>query len=489
MWECEQSPAETGLGTAHKFSATGGNDDGSRSKAGGRGAEARAVDFAVLATMRLFSLFRRGFRALHDGGRMRRENRAAPLSLGGSVRKEVAICVWYDNPAVQQAYLNAATCWLRRGYGVTLYYPSGREKAGPLPSELAGKIVMRPIPYHWRFNWLCWQVRKRVSLEQTWRSIYFQWMAFWLSRHDHDIWVAADPPSLAMAARRRRKDAILIYYQKELLCEGDVRTLLERRLKRLEKRHIRAADFVVSFDAVRRQFLLDEYAFLDPKRVLIIPNSALGLPKTARSDLFHRMYDLSPSSCVVLYAGGTTRHHAVHELIASVSAWPAEAVLVLHVFGNPQPLRDQIQRLGLERRVFISTELLPLGAADEVFSAADIGVALYVNETRNLAFAGWSSGKMFQCLRVSVPVISNRTPACVELLERRGCGKCISDIAELPAAIAAVRSRLQWHKSNCLSVYPEFEFERQHNKLTEACERRARRRNQENRECVALRAY
>src|SRR5262249_14658148 len=76
-----------------------------------------------------------------------------------------------------------------------------------------------------------------------------------------------------------------------------------------------------------------------------------------------------------------------------------------------------------------------------VSSAADIGLAIYLQDAPQFRNMGIASNRLCMFLTMGVPVIASRQPS-FEFIEQHNCGVLIDSQETIPSAIEYIASRL-----------------------------------------------
>jgi glycosyltransferase involved in cell wall biosynthesis len=228
----------------------------------------------------------------------------------------------------------------------------------------------------------------------------------------------------------------------------------------VERRCHRRALFTIAQDRTRAELHARDNG-VPPESFAIVPNAPLGSWQGGRSTLLHRRLGLPEGTPIVLHAGGVTPQTMVLELIESIADWPPGPVLVVH--GAPQTTYLPLLRAAAERfpgRVLLSTLFTPPGEVDEIFASAAVGVAFYRPIDDNFRFVGHAAGKIFNLLKVGVPVVTNDLPGMRALIEESGCGRVVDEPARLGEALRMILATPGAWRARCLENFARYEFSR-----------------------------
>ena len=287
----------------------------------------------------------------------------------------------------------------------------------------------------------------------------------------YECFIGFDPLGLTVAtALGRLSNTPVIYHSLELTFSSDAKTLSEKLYKMLERWCNKRAAYTITQDEARAKCLIEDNNIINEK-ILIVPNTYLQEGKIVRNRYLREILDISEDKKIILHVGGLIWYNMVPELISSVPTWPENCVLVLHgwvrrgtekgdYLGYLGYLRELTEGSGLyNKRIFFSTDVLPQEDLDKMVSSADIGIALYHNV--NLNFYNMASGKLFQYLKCSLPVITIDFPSLKKVVEDNCCGICINDKNEIAEAIRKILSNYETFSSNARKCFEEkYEFSR-----------------------------
>ena len=283
---------------------------------------------------------------------------------------------------------------------------------------------------------------------------------FRLLRRRYSLAIACDLPSLLVARTARAlRGTPYLYHSRELALSWDERSAGARIAKILERRCHRSALLTIAQDE-RRAELLARDNRVPRDSFLLVPNAPIGT-WAGGTAVAGAGFSTPAGKPVVLYAGGVTPETMVLEIVQSMAAWPAEAVLVIHGAGG----EDYMQALRAAAaphagRVVFSTAPLPVEEVDRVYALADVGLAFYRPINDNFRFVGCASGKIFNLMKVGVPVVANDLPGMRALLDETGCGRVVADPAGIGDAIADLLGRRELCRARCAATFPRYEFAR-----------------------------
>jgi glycosyltransferase involved in cell wall biosynthesis len=273
--------------------------------------------------------------------------------------------------------------------------------------------------------------------------------------------VACDTVSLLVARTVNLvRGTPYLYHSRELVLSWDLSSPGARAAKWVERRCHRRALFTVIQDRTRAA-LLGRDNGVPAESFLIVPNAPLGDWPGAASRYLHDRLGIPGDAAIVLHAGGVTPETMVLEIVESLAAWPPGPVLVVH--GAAETTYLPVLQAAAARfpgRVFFSTLLVPPEEVDPLFASAAVGLAFYRPVDDNCRYVGHAAGKIFNLMKVGIPVVSNDLPGLRELLDGNGCGRVVTD----PGCIGSVLREIladpgPWRASS-RETFPRFEFSR-----------------------------
>jgi glycogen(starch) synthase len=362
----------------------------------------------------------------------------------------------HDSRVLRHAALLAGA-----GYEVRIFAQA------PLPASLPAPVTVMPGPGSDS------RVRLGMVLRQAPASLLpaSADALYWLSptrlaarrdllRFAPDLVIANDWRALPIAfAARRAGGARIIYDSHEFAAEEFAdswrwRLLARQHVVRLEDRHIRRADAVVTVsdgiaDALARRYGLD--------RPTVIANTPAWQATPFRP---------TGSPVTVLYHGAVVPRRGLETLIESVRLWPADFRLVIR--GPAQGGFDQHLRSlagGSGGRVDFESAVAP----DQVVPAAaqaDIGIFLLSNSTTHARFA--MPNKIFEYMQAGLMVISSDLPEIRRVIEAAGCGLLLADdgAKAIAACLAGLDpTRIDACKQAALARARDLNFEGEGGKL------------------------
>ena len=269
----------------------------------------------------------------------------------------------------------------------------------------------------------------------------------WAAARSTMAWHGHDLTGLLAAsqARDRRPGGRVVYDSHELFLEagavarlpGPARTIVAR----LERRHARAADAVITVNQGIADELARRYEIPVPGVVMNCPVVEATAPEHATSPL-RKTLDLGDRP-VMLHHGGLSGGRGIEQTIDALDHLPPDVALV--VLGNGE-LVPQIQSLAAKR---FSGRLhhhpaVPMEELPSWVAGADVGVIAFQPVERNNLLA--TPNKLFECMSVGVPVVVSDFPEMRRIVDEAGVG-AVCDPSSPESIADAVRTVLAGERS------------------------------------------
>lgn len=386
---------------------------------------------------------------------------------------DVVFYVFYERLDVLGPYLNAFQMWLERGYSVKVFSLHDERISGAIPGSSRQGFSHHCV----LFPSLIKLMEKATehhggSIITLLKMVYFAIFCFFhTNKRKKHVLIGTNPTGLlaAFLVSKITKDPY-IYSVQELFLSADIKGVVNRIIKKMERKANKGALFTVEFDETRAALLAKDNS-LSPKSMLVVPNAPIGSANGERSSYLREKFNIPDDKKIALYTGGIADYNLTSQHIERIETWPDNVVLIMHCWGRNEEigkLKEFEQRF--KRGIYFSTDRLPFDEIDMLYSSADIGFALYGHQDLNHKYAGMSSGKMFNFMKACVPIITNNTHSCKKAVEETGCGVCINDIKEAGNAIQKILEREDEYRRNCQKVFSAFSFTRNYRILIDAIE-------------------
>jgi len=356
--------------------------------------------------------------------------------------RSVALFTCFEWVSISTSVINTARVLAGLGYEVDLYLIPGGRFGEPVFAEPSiRKIVVTPRRF------LTGQLK---FLRARWRQ-----------GKDYRFTIGFDPLGLITAAIQRLFfGSPCVYHSLELLCVSTQSSWKLRVLKKLERWAARRALLCLTQDARRGAILANDLG-IPAGRIGIAVNGPIGPALPQRSGYLQRKLGIDAGNTIVLAVGSLMREHWIDRILNSVDAWPADCVLVLHGWIPDADFATQLMAEAARRpgRVFVSTDLLPDAEKYQVFQSATIGLVCYEPTDDNLKYAAGSSGKLYDFMRVGVPVVANDIPGMRELVSGNSCGVVIQSAERIGQAIRTIVANHRSYSQSALAAYEKYRFD------------------------------
>ena len=294
-----------------------------------------------------------------------------------------------------------------------------------------------------------------------------------------DVWQAESVITLSQAvALREHFGGLVVYDANDIDSEAGRMARLpgpwKQLLRRHERRLARAADAVVTVSDPYAQILA---RVLGRPVGAVVRNAAIvddleaePTPEVvARTDRFHRRFELATDQRIVLYIGQVMRGRGLRQLFEAISLIE-DAHLVVAGFGpDYERYRTIASALPHSGRIHFAGAVSPADIP-EWTRGADVSAMPVQPDTLNHRFN--TPTKLYDAMGVGVPVVASKLPGISPIVTETGCGvlcdptdpadvaRAIRDIIDAPdderlalrmRCLAAARSTYAWqHQAEAL---------------------------------------
>lgn len=368
---------------------------------------------------------------------------ASAFQLNG---RRVALFMPYGYLPISTSVLNTARAWAAHGVDVEVF--ARTSDAFEMPALETSAISVHSV---------------EVSHKARLKPLAFAYSAMRdANRRPYMCAVGFDQGGLLAAAGVALRDRCpYVYHSLEILLRDQVHGARARLVRAMEVPCARHAALVVTQDAPRAQLLIDDLG-LRSDRLSIVPNTPFGAFAGERSHYLRDKFGMPRDVRVVLLSGSLIPEHLALDVIGSVRDWPAGFVLAVHGWA-PDPTYEAAIREAAARlpgRIYLSFDVLPMDRVDELYSSADIGLAVYRPVDRNYVNIGAAAGKVFGYMRVGTPTIASDLPGLNEIVERTGSGAVVQDVREIPERLVQISARFEEYSKAASKAFLRYEFSR-----------------------------
>jgi hypothetical protein len=166
---------------------------------------------------------------------------------------------------------------------------------------------------------------------------------------------------------------------------------------------------------------------------------------------WHSRIGIPSGRRIFVHAGSVADWTQVPEILASVSYWPADAVLLLHNSRTRDELvryRQQLSHLDNPERVFWSFDRLSDNEVNSLISYCSGSFALYRNCGTDFEQVGTSSGKLMRSIVCCTPVITSSFKS-LNFVTREGLGIQVTHPSEIPGAVDNLMRNGESYRKRC----------------------------------------
>ena len=396
----------------------------------------------------------------------------------------VVYYIFYEKLDVLGPYLNAFQMWLDRGYNVKVFSLHDERISGAVPGSSRQGFSHHCVLFPSLIKLMEKATEFRgCAITKLLKMAYFAIFCFFhTNKQRKNVLIGTNPTGLlaAFLVSKITKDPY-IYSVQEIFLSADIKRVVDRIIKYLERKANKGALFTVEFDETRAALLAKDNN-LAPESMLVVPNAPIGIASGEHSSYLREKFNIPDDKKIALYTGGIADYNLTYEHIKSIETWPENVVLVMHCWGSEEEL-TKLKKFAqkFNREIYFSTEMLPFQEIDKLYRSANIGFALYGDQDLNHRYAGLSSGKLFNFMQACVPIITNDSPTCRWAVERTGCGVCINNVSEIGMAIGKILKYGENFRIDCLKAFSDFGFVRNYGKFLDYIE------EQMSRETITLR--
>jgi hypothetical protein len=269
--------------------------------------------------------------------------------------------------------------------------------------------------------------------------------------------VAVDPPSLFLACRLFRKELHkIINFSLEV---DDATSVVFRRSRfgrslRYFERAVQAKLYGLMIqDRFRAQVLLRNCGQPQNIRTIFYP-VAMDASDYRRAPVpaFHHRQSTCPRQVRILFFGAVWSRELLDELAGLSSHLQEDQLLLVQSGrGSVRPT----QRSG--EKLVISTEPIPFDAVNEYIASADIGLAIYPEQTSNNSlYTAFASEKIARYAQCGIPFIAFENEDYEFLKIETGCCELVREFSEIPHAIDTILENYDAYRRGVLAAFDRF---------------------------------
>jgi hypothetical protein len=204
-------------------------------------------------------------------------------------------------------------------------------------------------------------------------------------------------------------------------------------LRRLESKYAPKVSVFLIQDEPRWQVLRSDLQLGNETKVALLPVSEPEEPEVQTSDFLRKHLAIPANQKILLYFGVIRPERDSIAVAAVADRLPDGWLLVFHGPCTPTT-REKIIAQSQAGRIRLSDCLVPSAMRETLIGSADIGLAIYGEQSDNDRLTGFSSEKVALYLKCGVPVIA-RNNVSYEHLWSNGAGLPIAALEGIPQAV------------------------------------------------------
>lgn len=217
------------------------------------------------------------------------------------------------------------------------------------------------------------------------------------------------------------------------------------------KKAFQKAKLITTQDELRKEQLEKYYELPEPSNVGILYNTSLSFEEITTESV--QVPKRITRQKKILFIGSLISEHCVEEVINWVEEIPENFCIIFHGWGLTEENKNRIQELEkiFPHKVWLSTLLLDEKDKWKMYNIADYGIVMFNTTNRNNKYAGLSSGKLFDFIRVGVPVIVSDSKLLSEFTIRNKIGVLFKNVIVKPEELS--------ERLNISQTFKKFSFE------------------------------
>jgi hypothetical protein len=185
------------------------------------------------------------------------------------------------------------------------------------------------------------------------------------------------------------------------------------------------AKLVTTQDGLRKVQIENYYGLSTPSNVGILHNTSLSFEEVSSGKV--EVPARIQSQKKILFIGSLISEHCIEDVVSWIVEIPENFCVIFHGWGLSEVNRMKIEELQdfYPQKVWLSQLILDEKDKWKMYNIADVGVVMFSKDHRNNEFAGLSAGKLFDFIRVGVPVIVSDTQLLNEFVELNKIGRVV----------------------------------------------------------------
>lgn len=274
-------------------------------------------------------------------------------------------------------------------------------------------------------------------------------------RYNYEFILAIDPEGFVLS-KELYPDKSIIYYSLELYLSYSHEFLYyPDSVSFKERNYIHSIKSLIIQSEEKKQLFLKDHGLPSNTPTFILPVTYQGKSIANKSDYLFNKYNIHKNKKIALHLGGIASWFSCIE-IAEIFKHIPDWILFFHGYPDNkylEQLRNKIENDDITN-VIISNEIFnDLEKVDNILSSVHLGIAWYNDISVGFRTVGYSSGKISAYLKFGLPIITNRYPSTLEVVEKFNCGVCIESISEIPNAIKDIQNNYSQISINAMNKY------------------------------------
>jgi len=218
--------------------------------------------------------------------------------------------------------------------------------------------------------------------------------------------------------------------------------------KKLCRWAMRRAAVTIVNDESRIQLQKDYAALADDKVVTVYPGCFLEPPAPVERK------NNTDAPVVMTYSGGFNMTGGVSWALSALQDIP-DLQLLVQPLGVSDLDRLLLEQHFLKDRIEVTNRRLNWQEAWQSMGNADIGIAIYHNDSPQFQNMGISSNRLCMFLAMGVPIITSKQDS-FKFVEEYDCGVMVDSQEEFTAAVKKISANLTEMKKNALRCTEEY---------------------------------
>lgn len=287
-------------------------------------------------------------------------------------------------------------------------------------------------------------------------------------RYNYEFILAIDPEGFVLS-KELYPDESIIYYSLELYLSYSHEFLnYPESISFKERNYIHDIKGLIIQSEEKKHLFLMDYGLSSNTPTFILPVTYRGRSIANKSDYLFNKYNIHKNKKIALHLGGIASWFScieIAEIFKNIPDW----ILFFHGYPDNkylEQLRSKIENDDIAN-VIISNEIFnDLEEIDNILSSVHLGIAWYNDISVGFRNVGYSSGKISAYLKFGLPIITNRYPSTIEVVEKIDCGICLHSISEIPSAIQNIENNYSQMSINAMKKYEStFNFDKYKDEL------------------------